>query len=164
MKGVMERTRNSRLNGADLYVARFGGEGKNIKKKKLKDGGSPVTATKPEATVPLSRCSSSEGSLYDELVNPNPKLSTVPTRTAEEAVDPATVHSSRPCYRCVTYMHSVGIRRVFWSKQGGEWESAKVRDLVDALDGNGSDASGSRCAMFVTKHEVLMMRRMMGEG
>jgi hypothetical protein len=59
-------------------------------------------------------------------------------------------------------MHSVGIRRVFWTTDDGEWEGAKVRDLADNLDGNDGDAAGSGCGMFVTKHEVLMMRRLMG--
>jgi len=69
-------------------------------------------------------------------------------------------------------MNSVGIRRVFWTNDKGEWEGGKVRDLFDAL--NGSSASGDEevgrksmggplgNGVFVTKHEVLMLRRMMG--
>lgn len=59
-------------------------------------------------------------------------------------------------------MHNVGIKRVFWTTEGGEWEGAKVRDLVDALDGSGFDDGGDGSGVFVTKHEVLMLRRMMG--
>jgi len=74
-------------------------------------------------------------------------------------------------------MHSVGIRRVFWTNELGEWEGGKVRDLVDALSGamagsGGQDDAGADGAggpggplgngLFVTKHEVLMLRRMMG--
>lgn len=66
-------------------------------------------------------------------------------------------------------MDSMGIKRVFWSNQDGEWEGAKVRDLVDALEmgiggveeggvGTGQESKG----FFVTKHEVLMLKRTMG--
>jgi len=71
-------------------------------------------------------------------------------------------------------MHSVGIKRVFWTNDAGEWEGGKVRDLVSALNSsmesvaNGGDTGGRGGPMgngvFVTKHEVLMMRRLMGEG
>jgi hypothetical protein len=63
-------------------------------------------------------------------------------------------------------MHSVGIKRIFWTNDDGVWEGAKVRDLVDALESSmESVASGGPMGngMFVTKHEVLMMRRMMGD-
>ena len=64
-------------------------------------------------------------------------------------------------------MHSVGIKRVFWTNVDGEWESAKVRDLVEALEGGGGkDASGEGAkidkGIFVTKHEVLLLKRVMG--
>lgn len=77
-------------------------------------------------------------------------------------------------------MHSVGIKRVFWTTQDGKWEGAKVRDLVDALemgigddvgesDDSGIDSEGKGLGtgqatkgVFVTKHEVLMLRRRMG--
>ena len=56
-------------------------------------------------------------------------------------------------------MHAVGIKRVFWTNAGGEWEGAKVGALVEALDGGcGEEGEG----VFVTKHEVLMLRRGMG--
>lgn len=62
-------------------------------------------------------------------------------------------------------MHSVGIKRVFWTTESGNWEGAKVRDLVDALEGSASESSGGPVGngVFVTKHEVLMLRRVMGE-
>lgn len=63
-------------------------------------------------------------------------------------------------------MASVGIKRVFWTTDQGDWEGAKVRDLVDALDDLGKEHSlGSVSALnsvFVTKHEVLMLRGSMG--
>ena len=58
---------------------------------------------------------------------------------------------------------------MFWTNANGEWEGAKVRDLVEALEmglegGNGMDSKESRQdkGVFVTKHEVLMLKRMMG--
>tara|TARA_R110002003_G_scaffold44_19_gene3424 strand:- start:4128 stop:4331 length:204 start_codon:yes stop_codon:yes gene_type:complete len=63
-------------------------------------------------------------------------------------------------------MASVGIKRVFWTSESGGWEGAKVRDLVDELDKLGleqpSDTTTALKSVFVTKHEVLMLRRMMG--
>jgi len=64
-------------------------------------------------------------------------------------------------------MHSVGIRRAFWTNDQGEWEGGKVRDLIDAMDGSMScGASGGPMdnGLFVTKHEVLMLRRLMEIG
>lgn len=65
-------------------------------------------------------------------------------------------------------MHAVGIKRVFWTNAVGGWDGAKVRDLVDALEATGDSSDDCRdhkdekgLGVFVTKHEVLMMRRMM---
>jgi len=64
-------------------------------------------------------------------------------------------------------MHSVGIKRVFWTNDDGEWKGGKVAKFIDALDGEGDGAGCGGGPMgngvFVTKHEVLMMRRMMGD-
>jgi len=63
-------------------------------------------------------------------------------------------------------MHSAGIRRVFWTNEHGIWEEGKVRDLVAALDGTDEDTVESKLGgptgngLFVTKHEVLMLRRL----
>jgi hypothetical protein len=67
-------------------------------------------------------------------------------------------------------MHAVGIKRVFWTNADGEWEGAKVRDLVEALekgiegdgDGDGPGTGQENKGVFVTKHEVLMLKRIMG--
>jgi hypothetical protein len=61
-------------------------------------------------------------------------------------------------------MHSVGIKRVFWTNTNGNWEGAKVRDLIDLMDrgGHGDGADDALDRVFVTKHEVLMLRRIMG--
>lgn len=65
-------------------------------------------------------------------------------------------------------MKSVGIKRVFWTDDKGDWEGARVRDLVDSLDSLKSqhltDASTALNDVFVTNHEVLMMRRMMDDS
>lgn len=63
-------------------------------------------------------------------------------------------------------MHAVGIKRVFWTTQDGLWEGAKVRDLVEALEvgveGEGGVGTGQESkGVFVTKHEVLMLKRTM---
>lgn len=164
---VLNRTRSPRLNGADLYVARFGGFSKTREERPSREKHHTRSpSTKPSTPEPLIRSSShpsaSEGSLHDELVDPFPKIQTQSATKPAELLDPAMIHASRPCYRCVAYMNSVGIRRVHWTNDLGQWESAKVRDLVDTLNGDGADAPGSGCGMFVTKHEVLMMRRLMG--
>lgn len=66
-------------------------------------------------------------------------------------------------------MHQVGIRRVFWTNDAGDWEGGKVAELMDALDAGMELAASSTHGggplgngLFVTKHEVLMLRRMMG--
>jgi hypothetical protein len=62
-------------------------------------------------------------------------------------------------------MQWAGIRRVFWSNHEGDWEGGKVRDLVDALgldQKNVGDSDHACASMFVTKHEILMLRQQMG--
>ena len=61
-------------------------------------------------------------------------------------------------------MHSAGIKRVFWTNAEGEWEGAKVQVLVDALEsgGNGDGDERKASSLFVTKHEVLLLKRRMG--
>ncbi len=58
-------------------------------------------------------------------------------------------------------MHWAGIHRVLWTNDKGEWEGANVRDLVDALELGDTPGANSMASMFVTKHEVLMLRRQM---
>jgi hypothetical protein len=64
-------------------------------------------------------------------------------------------------------MHAVGIKRVFWTNAQGAWDGAKVRDLMDALETSeasskgGSENCGENLGVFVTKHEVSMLKRAM---
>jgi len=135
----------------------------------------------PESLPATPIIPSSTGSLYDELKLSTVTSSPVPAKvenTGSGSHSLASVSSSRPCYRCISYMHSVGIKRVFWTNSKGEWDGGKVRDLVDALELSGSSpdtSDGDGCGInggasggatgngvFVTKHEVLMLRRLMG--
>ncbi|EME76928.1 uncharacterized protein MYCFIDRAFT_65761 [Pseudocercospora fijiensis CIRAD86] len=138
---VIHRQQHSRLRGADVYVTRLG-------------------------------CShSGTGSLHDELVNREPSRSPAATPAAHghDCFDSSKIAASRPCYRCITIMHQVGIRRVFWTNDAGHWEGGKVAALIAAMDaGMESNATGEGGpignGVFVTKHEVLMLRRMMGSN
>jgi len=66
---------------------------------------------------------------------------------------------SRPCYRCISHMHAVGTKRVSWTNSDGEWEGAKVQQLVDIFDDPEIPAAKVNVgrnskALFVTKHKV----------
>lgn len=178
-----ERKKHPRLNGADLYVARLGSYG-TATKPLMNDILSAHTAPPVELTIPthgddpvLSSSESlststtrSNGSLHDELINRKPSPGPSRPVAVNNTMDRSTVRASRPCYRCISYMHSVGIKRVFWTNDAGEWEGGKVRDLVDALDNsmesvaNGDKGGPMGNGVFVTKHEVLMLKRMMGQS
>lgn len=184
---VAERKKHPRLQGADLYVTRVGWQGKPERKPKRK-----ITAFTSETTVSnasstpvealtesllsfasLSTASShsASGSLHDELIDRTPTRSPCDS-SAEETCgfERSNVHASRPCYRCMTFMHSVGIRRVFWTNDSGEWEGGKVARLVEGMKMGmnevaslpNSDGGPMGNGVFVTKHEVLMLRRIMG--
>lgn len=119
------------------------------------------------------------GSLHDELTLHKSRSSSSSEENNDEAAAKTgcggqtdnkqrMVGESRPCYRCVSYMHSAGIKRVFWTNSEGMWEGAKVRDLIDQLEGtmkgDGADAASLGLPspeVFVTKHEVLLLRRLM---
>ncbi|KAI9877766.1 MAG: hypothetical protein M1830_002896 [Pleopsidium flavum] len=191
-RSVIERTQDQRLKGADLYVARLGwkkdspppdatSKTKTQNNLNLTTGTSPSTTPANSAPLPASPPPpTSTGSLHEELKLPPPTLSspappkppttTTTTTTTNTSHPLASISSSRPCYRCIAYMHSVGIKRVFWTNSQGEWDGGKVRDLVDALESGGPSAESDGCGtkgvagngVFVTKHEVLMLRRLMG--
>ncbi|MCJ1350569.1 MAG: hypothetical protein MMC33_000550 [Icmadophila ericetorum] len=163
-----ERQQDPRLRGADLYVARLCGNNQSMASNTVTpsccDGKDPEHTPNPNPST---------GSLHEELRLPN--LTSTQRQLPESNHRSISATASRPCYRCLSYMHSVGIKRVFWTNEQGEWDGAKVRDLVDSLesangmetetkDSSAGGASGEApaSALFVTKHEVLMLRRMMG--
>ncbi|KAK0513219.1 hypothetical protein JMJ35_004205 [Cladonia borealis] len=162
---IRERTKDHRLKGSDLYVARLcwkeTSRTLSHEAMKLTPTNSSTTLTPPPST----------GSLHDELLSPHKSSKPNPPPQPSQSPPPKqpTATQSRPCYRCISYMHSAGIKRVFWTNTKGEWEGAKVRELVDALetggngDGDGEGDEGKVSGFFVTKHEVLMLKRgMMG--
>lgn len=161
---------DSRLNGADLYVVRQAWQRRNMKRSsqpELKKD-DELSSIPPDLSKTLSVPCLPKGppSLHDELkcsAPPPPKLALQKDSQREPQLSAA---SSRPCYRCISYMEGAGIRRVFWTNEDGDWEGGKVRDLVDALglneasNGVSEDTSAS---IFITKHEILMLRRQMGD-
>ena len=159
------------LQGADLYVARLGWCGKPPRKAHPASPGhdhDDEDLASSTASLQLSASSSrSDGSLYDELSFASTSNSAHSSARSEVFAEWQTakhdVRESRPCYRCISYMHAAGIKRVFWTTQAGTWEGRKVRDLVEGFEGEGGGVDGE--VVFITKHEVLRMRRvMMGEG
>ncbi|KAL9086331.1 MAG: hypothetical protein Q9159_004231 [Coniocarpon cinnabarinum] len=185
---VRDRQRNPRLHGADLYVARLCVDNSADQPQGRSVALSHATMPSPLATsssLPASnslnnnRSTDSETprtprSLHDELTctsasSATPSASSCETQRSNSIRHKA--HASRPCYRCISYMHAMGIKRVFWTTQDGQWQGEKVARLMEVLEGNGN-ASGTRGAdedveigeMYATKHEVLMMRRMMGKA
>ncbi len=175
---ISDRMKNPRLNGADLYVTRMGwckgpaqAQKQAISTLRPHPASAESSASEDELALSSSTSSISSGSLHDELVNREPSPGPTTKAKASDTVDTSLVRASRPCYRCISYMHSVGIKRVFWTNDAGEWEGGKVRDLVDALNcsmdsvagGEGAKGGPMGNGVFVTKHEVLMLKRMMGQ-
>jgi hypothetical protein len=157
---VRERTKLPRLNGADLYVARLGWN-TNSSTNEVACCIDDIADAGKESPRPAT------GSLHEELLHPEVNINPPAEPVSRPNEKQLSVLPSRPCYRCIAYMSSVGIKRVFWTDGSSDWESAKVRDLVDALENfaleQPSDAASALSNVFVTKHEVLMLRRTMGD-
>lgn len=163
--------KHPKLVGADLYVVRLAQRKTSFPSSQQN---SPRIQDVPDTASSFSASLDRQlsGSLYDELTCLQPSaLSPLAKRKHKEELKEerfCSAAESRPCYRCVSYMHSVGIKRVFWTNGDGKWECAKVRELADAIDNgpqprdcvSANDVVGK---MFVTKHEVLMMRRGFGK-
>ncbi|KAI9729408.1 MAG: hypothetical protein M1835_003629, partial [Candelina submexicana] len=137
---VAERRKDPRLKGADLYVARLGWKLSETRSKEIRE--TPATEAikhlSPKAIAISSEPSASlppvPRSLHDELSpsTSNALSATNATRQPKsELLTTNCVSASRPCYRCISYMESVGIKRVFWTNENGEWIGGKVRDLTD---------------------------------
>lgn len=168
---VQDRMKHPKLVGADVYVARLVNDtppkkGGKKRRERQKQDVEPPKQFCLDTCSTVSDLSAPTGSLYDELIcrdlKPGPSL-TIP----EDVQGRPTPAESRPCYRCVAYMHSVGVKRVFWTTDKGRWEGAKIRDLIDQLNNtmqNEADTSLglSVPGVFVTKHEVLLLKRLMG--
>ncbi|KAK4182369.1 hypothetical protein QBC35DRAFT_468145 [Podospora australis] len=152
-----DRMKHPKVVGADVYVVRLASDRQPQERTSQKT----IKMTLRPNPAPVART----GSLHDELTSKVSAKGTPPSTCQrrnilqDERLPTAT--SSRPCYRCVDYMHSVGIKRVFWTNEHGQWEGAKVRGLVDIIDGHTRGAGADTEGLFVTKHEVLLRRRLM---
>ncbi|KAL8684654.1 MAG: hypothetical protein Q9224_006210 [Gallowayella concinna] len=165
--------KDSRLNGADLYVARLGKKG-NVNHYDCGCRHDKYTATVPATKIDANsephssnpgsspKAKLPTGSLHEELRFPSSIEEKRPTSESESKSELLTATHSRPCYRCISYMHSAGIKRVFWTNNQSEWECGKVRELVDALEAplsSGSDGTvGGAGSVYVTKSEVLLLK------
>lgn len=164
--GVKDRKKHPKLVGADLYVARIANDAPHAHSSKKPPTPRRHRPRPPDAAVSGSGPSASPRSLHDELTCKTQEVSVPSPLESQEPKNNRVVAESRPCYRCVSYMHSVGIRRVFWTTNEGKWDGAKVRDLVDQLEGAMATSDSTLGlpipSLFVTKHEVLLLRRLMG--
>ncbi|KAK8184455.1 hypothetical protein BC567DRAFT_218433 [Phyllosticta citribraziliensis] len=170
--------KHPKLVGADLYVTRLGHSGEGIPRRSRessqKQGNcSDVISNEDGVASDSSKSHSSvvsTGSLHDELttlLKAPPRLARSNDLADDRSHPNCTIRASRPCYRCLSFMHNVGIKRVFWTNDEGSWEGAKVRCLIDELEGENFGAIGEGGgleggAVYVTKHEVLMLRRLVG--
>jgi hypothetical protein len=172
---IRDRTKHRKLVGADMYVARF----VDAPREPSRVAYSP-TLDNPDADNVLEssvHCIGTPptGSLHDELASNSAKPGDLPKpSTSDSPLDRYRVGVSRPCYRCISYMHTAGIRRVFWTNNEGKWDGAKVRDLIAMLEGSsptglevarGCAGTGfTDAGIFVTKHEVLILKQRFLQG
>lgn len=165
--------KHPKLVGADLYVMRLarpstGPLARKILQKSPNQNYTVNITEKSDACSTSSKVSLPTGSLHDELscaATEAAKKAESPIDKPDEVETTQLVAESRPCYRCISYMHSVGIKRVFWTTSEGKWEGAKVRDLVDHLEwAMASSDNPLGLPVFVTKHEVLLLRRLMSSS
>ncbi len=171
---VAERMKDSRLNGADLYVARLGRAGKvnhhncgchlNQSISSVADAAAVVDTGGEQKNIDIGASAKPKpltGSLHEELRFQQPVEESNPSVHQNARL---TATHSRPCYRCISYMHSAGIKREFWTNYQGEWEGGKVRELVDALEcpnpstGEVTTGQSATGAVYVTKTEVLLLK------
>ncbi|KAH9885157.1 hypothetical protein F4778DRAFT_787333 [Xylariomycetidae sp. FL2044] len=166
---LRDRMKHRKVRGVDVYIVRIGAaQERTYKRKKESKKSSMADDTLNGVAPPYTASAAATApprSLHDELTckEPKPKLSEVDgTGETNKLVSLSSIRESRPCYRCILYMHSAGIKRVHWTNEEGDWRSAKVRDLYDQLSGsttcNGQEGADG---VFVTKHEILLLRRLL---
>ena len=143
---VKDRMKDSRLRGSDLYVARLcwkkTGDDQYSHKNRRDIKPSVTDDMEPTSKTPPSLGQSPTGSLHEELrccKSPDEKTG---AQGLQLLARQPMATQSRPCYRCIFYMHAVGIKRVFWTNTKGEWEGAKVQELVDNLENAADHPSG----------------------
>ncbi|KAK7525637.1 uncharacterized protein IWZ02DRAFT_498780 [Phyllosticta citriasiana] len=169
-----DRKKHPKLVGADLYVARLGHSGEGISKRS-RESSSRQDSHPDEKVIPTKSSEQSStavttGSLHDQLTMLKKAAPGLARRgdSADDLSHPnCTIRASRPCYWCLSFMHNVGIKRVFWTNEEGSWEGAKVKCLIDELEGENFGAIGEAGGLegggvYVTKHEVPILRRLMG--
>lgn len=149
---LTDRIKDSRLRGSDLYVARLSWKDTSCDQIPDNNVSSKQHVSEPAPPDDLPSTTSLTGSLYDELRLCGVKADVNDARPLRSSPRQRVATLSRPCYRCISYMHSAGVKRVFWTNAKGEWEGAKVQELVDAFEK--PDGSQTK-ALFVTKHEYV---------
>ncbi|KAF2009752.1 hypothetical protein BU24DRAFT_323490, partial [Aaosphaeria arxii CBS 175.79] len=134
---VAQRTTDPKLHGVDLYVARLGR--KTISSSTMTSHCcSNKLEGKEQTLAPWSDPDQLNGSLHDEYLSYHQRSKHENTTSTAKLPDQKpSMLSSRPCYRCISYIDAVGIKRVFWTTEAGTWEGAKVRDLVEAWNNGG---------------------------
>ena len=161
---IADRIIDSRLNDADLYVARLAWKRPQLANFRPRNElqRQDVELSVSSLSSNLSDRSMSDdrplamGSLYEELsycssiISPANPESTAPCNEIEYATSSAMLW-------CISYIQWARIRKVFWTNKEGKWQGRRVRDLANALElGFVTRASGA-AGMFVTKHKVLML-------
>ena len=156
---LTDRIKDSRLRGSDLYVARLSLKDTSCDQNPHDGVSNMHPESKPTPSDDHSLPTPLTGSLHDELRFCEGKEDVKDDRSLRPSPRQRVATLSRPCYRCISYMHSAGVKRVFWTNARGEWEGAKVQELVDAFENPDGSLVKDVKALFVTKHEVLMLRK-----
>jgi len=137
------------LRGFDLYEAR-------LRWRKAEDRPVSRESEKPQMDVQIGEevdvrsvrdcqpVQSLTGSLHDKLHFYKPKESHWDAQCSRSLAKKPMATLSEPRYRCISFMHSAGIRRVLWTNTKGEWEGDRVQKLVDDLGDSNSSAGNER--------------------
>ena len=76
---------------------------------------------------------------------------------AAAPTEPPRYADSRPCWRCLEWMHWAGIKRVYWTNVDGAWEGGKITEM---LFGTASSLSPQPVCVPVhlTQYEQALLR------